>query len=113
MTNPIHLLCTAYEEGAISKKMQFIGRMYVRYYNHTYQCSGTLWEGRFRSSLIQSDRYLLELHRYIELNTVRADRVNKPSEYSWSSYGSKALDIETELQTPYELYLASGKTKKE
>ena len=113
MTNHIHLLCTPYEEGAISKMMQSIGRMYVRYFNHTYQRSGTLWEGRFKSSLIQSERYLLEIHRYIELNPVRADMVNEPSEYSWSSYGCNALGVETDLQTPHELYLALGKTKKE
>lgn len=111
MTNHVHILCTPYEEGAISKMMQSIGRMYVRYYNYTYQRSGTLWEGRFKSSLIQSERYLLELHRYIELNPVRADMVDEPSEYSWSSYGCNALGVETALQTPHELYLALGKTK--
>lgn len=113
MTNHVHLLCTPHEEGAISKMMQSIGRMYVRYYNYTYQRSGTLWEGRFKSSLIQSERYLLELHRYIELNPVRADMVDEPSEYSWSSYSCNALGVETELQTPHELYLALGNTKNE
>ena len=113
MTNHVHLLCTPYEEGAVSKMMQSIGRMYVRYFNYTYQRSGTLWEGRFKSSLIQSEKYLLELHRYIELNPVRADMVDEPSEYSWSSYGCNALGVETELQTPHELYLALGKTKHE
>jgi len=113
MTNHVHILCTPYEEGAVSKMMQSIGRMYVRYFNYTYQRSGTLWEGRFKSSLIQSERYLLELYRYIELNPVRADMVVEPSEYSWSSYGCNALGVETELQTPHELYLALGKTKSE
>ncbi len=70
-------------------------------------------EGRFKSSLIQSEKYLLELHRYIELNPVRADMVDETSEYSWSSYGCNALGMETELQTPHELYLALGKTKHE
>jgi len=113
MTNHVHLLCTPQEEAAVSKMMQSIGRMYVRYYNYTYQRSGTLWEGRFKASLIQSERYLLELHRYIELNPVRADMVDEPSEYSWSSYGCNALGVETELQTPHELYVALGKTKQE
>ncbi len=113
MTNHVHILCTPYEEGAVSKMMQSMGRMYVRYYNYTYQRSGTLWEGRFKSSLIQSERYLLELHRYIELNPVRADMVSEPSEYSWSSYGCNALGVESGLQTPHELYLALGKTKQE
>ncbi len=113
MTNHLHLLCTPQKEGAISAMMQSIGRMYVRHYNHTYQRSGTLWEGRFKSCLIQSEQYLFELHRYIELNPVRADMVKEPSEYSWSSYGSNALGIETDLQTPHPLYLALGKTKEE
>ena len=113
MTNHVHILCTPYEEGAVSKMMQSIGRMYVRYFNYTYQRSGTLWEGRFKSSLIQSERYLLALYRYIELNPVRADMVDEPSEYSWSSYGCNALGVETELQTPHELYLALGKTNNE
>lgn len=113
MTNHVHILCTPLEEGAVSKMMQSIGRMYVRYYNFTYQRSGTLWEGRFKSSLIQSERYLLELHRYIELNPVRAGMVEEPSEYSWSSYGCNGLGIETELQTPHDIYLSLGKTKEE
>ena len=113
MTNHVHLLCTPQSEGAISKMMQSIGRMYVRYYNYTYQRSGTLWEGRFKASLIHSERYLLELHRYIELNPVRAGMVEEPSEYSWSSYGCNGLGIETKLQTPHKLYLALGKTKEE
>ena len=113
MTNHVHLLCTPLSEEAISKMMQSIGRMYVRYYNYTYQRSGTLWEGRFKASLIDSERYLLELHRYIELNPVRAGMVEEPSEYSWSSYGCNGLGMESKLQTPHKLYLALGKTKQE
>lgn len=113
MTNHVHILCTPSEAGAVSKMMQSIGRMYVRYYNDTYQRTGTLWEGRFKSSLVQGERYLLALYRYIELNPVRADMVDEPSKYSWSSYGCNALGVETELQTPHELYIALGKTKNE
>jgi len=113
MTNHVHLLCTPLSEEAISKMMQSIGRMYVRYYNYTYQRSGTLWEGRFKASLIDSERYLLELHRYIELNPVRAGMVKEPSEYSWSSYSCNGLGMESKLQTPHKLYLALGKTKQE
>lgn len=113
MTNHLHLLCTPQKEGAISSMMQSIGRMYVRYFNHTYQRSGTLWEGRFKSCLIQDEQYLFELYRYIELNPVRAGMVEDPGEYSWSSYGSNALGIETDLQTPHALYLALGATKDE
>lgn len=113
MTNHVHLLCTPHEERAISQMMQAIGRMYVQYYNYTYQRSGTLWEGRFKSSLIQSERYLLELYRYIELIPVRANMVKDPGEYSWSSYACNALGIKTDLQTPHSLYLALGRTKRE
>lgn len=113
MTNHVHILCTPHEEGAISKMMQSLGRMYVRHYNYTYQRSGTLWEGRYKSSLIQSEIYLLELYRYIELNPVRAGMVDDPSEYSWSSYACNGLGLDTDLQTPHELYVALGKTKTE
>lgn len=113
MTNHVHLLCTPLEEKAISRMMQSIGRMYVRYYNYTYQRTGTLWEGRFKASLVQSERYLLELYRYIELNPVRADMVDDPAEYSWSSYACNGLGIKTELQAPHSEYLSLGKTKEE
>lgn len=113
MTNHVHLLCTPQAEQAISQMMQSIGRMYVQYYNYTYQRSGTLWEGRFKSSLIQSERYLLELYRYIELNPVRANMVKEPSEYRWSSYACNGLGVKTDLQTPHPLYLALGRTEDE
>ena len=84
--------------------------MYVRYYNYTYKRSGTLWEGRFKSSLVQSEDYLLELYRYIELNPVRADMIKEPSNYSWSSYAINALGKESALHTPHQEYLSLGKT---
>ncbi len=113
MTNHVHLLCTPQAEKATSLMMQSIGRMYVRYFNNTYQRTGTLWEGRFRSCLVESERYLLSLYRYIELNPVRAGMVDDPSEYSWSSYGCNALGIATDLQTPHEEYLRLGKAAEE
>ena len=113
MTNHVHILCTPRAERATSLMMQSIGRMYVRYFNYTYQRSGTLWEGRFRSCLVQSDYYLLLLYRYIEMNPVRAGMVDDPAEYSWSSYGCNALGIATELQTPHQEYTLLGKTKEE
>lgn len=87
--------------------------MYVRYFNYTYLRTGTLWEGRFKSCLVQSEHYLLSLYRYIELNPVRAGMVDGPAKYSWSSYGSNALGVETKLQTPHEEYLRLGKNKEE
>lgn len=113
MTNHEHLLCTPWKENAISRMMQSIGRLYVRYFNHTYQRTGTLWEGRFKSCLVQSDRYLIEFYRYIELNPVRANMVTEPSDYGWSSYTINALGAESELQTPHPEYLALGASKNE
>ena len=113
MTNHVHILCTPKVERATSSMMQSIGRMYVRYFNHTYQRTGTLWEGRFRSCLVQSEHYLLSLYRYIELNPVRAGMVDDPAEYNWSSYGCNALGVKTKLQTPHKEYLRLGKNKKE
>ena len=81
MTYHVHLLCTPQEENAISRMMQSMGRMYVRYYNDTYQRSGTLWEGRYKACLVQSEQYLLEIYRYIELNPVRAAMVNELGDY--------------------------------
>ena len=81
MTNHVHLLCTPRREGAVSQMMQSIGRRYVQYFNYQYQRSGTLWEGRYKSCLVQAERYLIEVYRYIELNPVRAKMVADPSEY--------------------------------
>ncbi len=111
MSNHVHLLCTPQEPEAISKMMQSMGRMYVRYFNNAYQRSGTLWEGRYKSCLIESN-YLLELYRYIELNPVRAGMVNEPSEYSWSSYQCNGFGKRSKLQSPHELYNALGRSKK-
>lgn len=91
MTNHVHLLATPAVKGAVSKMMQSIGRRYVQYFNHTYRRSGTLWEGRFKSCLVDSEQYLLECYRYIELNPVRAGMVDEPSKYRWSSYCINAL----------------------
>lgn len=66
MTNHVHLLATPHSEGGVSKMLQSLGRSYVRYFNDTYQRSGTLWEGRYKASLVQTEQYLLELYRYIE-----------------------------------------------
>lgn len=108
MTNHVHLLCTPNKELAVSKMMQSIGRSYVRYFNYSYGRSGTLWEGRFKSCLIESEGYLLEVYRYIELNPVRACMVDEPSEYKWSSYQCNALGRVTGLRTPHPLYLRLG-----
>lgn len=113
MTNHVHLLSQGEADDSVSKMMQSIGRQYVRYFNHKYQRTGTLWEGRFRSCLVDAESYLFELYRYIELNPVRASMVDSPDEYPWSSYRINALGIESELCTPHERYLALGRSRAE
>ena len=90
MTNHVHLLVTPEETEGPSRMMQAIGRRYVRYVNQTYRRTGTLWEGRFKSALIDADAYLLACSRYIELNQLRARMVQHPREYPWSSYRHNA-----------------------
>jgi len=87
MTNHVHLLVTPSAAGAVGAMLQDIGRRYVRVINTIHGRSGSLWEGRFKSSLIDSDGYLLTCHRYIELNPVRARLVDQPGAYLWSSHG--------------------------
>jgi len=111
MTNHVHLLATPLQEGAVSAMMQYMGRRYVRYFNSVYQRSGTLWEGRFKSSLVHSASYLLTCQRYIELNPVRARMVSQPGDYHWSSYHAHARGINSELWTPHEQYMGLGQTK--
>jgi REP-associated tyrosine transposase len=109
MPNHVHLLCTPVQEGGISRMMQSLGRRYVQYFNFEYRRSGTLWEGRFKSCLVQGERYLLELYRYIELNPVRANMVKDPGEYRWSSYQINGLGKRSDLCTPHQEYLSLGK----
>jgi putative transposase len=105
MTNHVHLLITPQEEHSLSKAMQMLGRYYVQYYNYTYQRTGTLWEGRYKASLIDGETYLLTCMRYIELNPVRAGMVSHPSEYPWSSYHYNALGQDSNLVTPHLEFL--------
>ena len=84
MTNHVHLLATPFVSDGVSHMMQALGRRYVRYFNREYQRTGTLWEGRFKSSLVQTETYLLQCQRYIELNPVRANMVSEPGDYMWS-----------------------------
>ena len=109
MTNHIHLLVTPTTETSLALMMQDIGRKYVRYINNTYQRTGTLWEGRYKSALVESEQYLLTCSRYIELNPVNAGMVDEPGQYKWSSYHSNALgNISNKLITPHEVYQRLG-----
>jgi len=110
MTNHVHLLMTPHKEEGIGKVLQSLGRYYVQYFNYTYGRTGTLWEGRYKATLIDSDNYLLSCCRYIELNPVRAGMVEHPAEYVWSSYGFNGLGKDDPLIIPHPLYRALGQT---
>ena len=111
MTNHIHILATASGKDGVTRMMQYIGRHYVPYINHTYGTSGSIWEGRYKASLIQDDEYLLACMRYIELNPIRASMVRSPGQYRWSSYRCNAQGKEDERVTPHGMYLSLGKAK--
>lgn len=114
MTNHVHLLITPETSDGVSKVMQSVGRRYVQYINYTYRRTGTLWEGRFKSSLVDADNYLLTCQCYIELNPVRANMVDMPDEYQWSSYRRNAFGEEDELVTEHIMYslLATEKAER-
>jgi len=111
MTNHVHLLCTPRLVNGISLMMQALGRQYVRYFNVRYKRTGTLWEGRYKSCLVQEESYLLRLYLYIELNPVRANMVDDPAKYLLSSYQINALGKVSDLCTPHPLYLSLGQSK--
>jgi putative transposase len=108
MTNHVHLLMTPQDSVGISRVMQSVGRDYVRYFNNTYLRSGTLWEGRHKASIIDSERYLMMCLRYIELNPVRAKMVAGPEDYHWSSFQQHGLGKVITSLTPHPLYLGLG-----
>ena len=108
MTNHVHLLVTPMKKSGVSQMMQALGRRYVYYINKTYKRTGTLWEGRYKSSLIDSDQYLFTCMRYIELNPIRASMVNHPGEYKWSSYHTNAQSMIDSLIEAHPLYIELG-----
>lgn len=108
MSNHIHMLATPSHEESLPLMMQGIGRTYVRYVNGIYRRTGTLWEGRYKSALIDSERYLLTCSRYIELNPVRAGMVTGPGQYRWSSYRANSLGWADRYVTPHTLYQRLG-----
>lgn len=110
MTNHVHILTTHEDKKGISLMMQYVGRRYVPYINHTYGTSGSIWEGRYKASLISDEHYLLTCMRYIELNPVRANIVHTPGQYRWSSYRRNAQGKEDRLLVSHPLYLSMGQT---
>ena len=110
MTNHVHLLLTPSCNSGVSKLMRHIGRHYVQPFNYKYARTGPLFEGRFKSTLVQETRYLLHCIRYIELNPVRAGLTIDPGDYIWSSYQSHAFGKRIRLWTPHMAYLSLGET---
>ena len=109
MTNHVHLLASAQQPYALSRMMQHLGRRFVQYINHVYRRSGTLWEGRFKASLVDTETYFLRCSRYIECNPVRARMVVAPADYRWSSYRAHALGTPDKLVAMHEQYERLGK----
>ena len=110
MGNHFHLLATPLTDTSLPLMMQALGRDYVRYFNRLQSRSGTLWEGRYRSTLIQADRYLLPCMAYIDLNPVRAGLVAEAKDYPWSSHGRYAGLRADRLITPHPLFWALANT---
>lgn len=113
MTNHVHLLLTPAKPQSAALLMKHLGQRYVQYINRSYRRSGTLWEGRFRSCLTQSEEYVLTCYRYIELNPVRAQMVGHPREYPWSSYHANGEGVSNPLLAAHEQYLRLGRNDDE
>ena len=105
MTNHVHLLLTGPRPDSISRAMKSVGEGYVRYFNRTHSRTGTLWEGRFRSSIVDAAEYLFTLYRYIEMNPVRAGMVPRPGAYRWSSHNANAHGEPDDLVSPHPLFV--------
>jgi putative transposase len=109
MDNHVHLLLTAHTATGCGRLMKGIAQLYAQYVNKNYGRSGYLWEGRYKSCLVQSEDYLLACYRYIEMNPVRAGMVSRPDEYRWSSYAVNAAGEASALVTPHDQYAALGR----
>ena len=108
MTNHVHLLMTPATMDSCARLMRRLSQLHTQYVNRTYQRTGTLWEGRFHSSLVQSESYLLECYRYVELNPVDAGLCHRPDEYAWSSCATNAHGTFDAAVTPHEQYVRLG-----
>jgi putative transposase len=113
MTNHIHLLASPGNQECVPKVMQSVGRRYVQYFNFHNNRTGTLWEGRYRATVVDAESYLFECMRYIELNPVRAGMVRHPRDHVWSSYRANAEDDEDALIRPHEMYGRLAKERQE
>lgn len=107
----VHLLATPTLEGAVSRMMQYLGRHYVQHINKTYGRCGTLWERRYHASVVESEGYLLNLYRYIDLHPVRAGLVKTPERYPWSSANAHLGALESPFVLDHELYMRLGDSR--
>jgi putative transposase len=110
MPNHVHLLATPVGRDTLPRLMQALGRRYVRRFNDRHRRTGTLWEGRYRSTVVQTDRYLLACMRYIEMNPVRAGLVDDPGAYRWSSHQHQLGQRVDSLISEHAVYWALGNT---
>jgi putative transposase len=108
MGNHVHLLLTADSPVGCGRLMKDVGQLHTQYVNRSYSRTGSLWEGRYRSCLVQSEDYLLACYRYVEMNPVRANLVAHPGQYPWSSYRSNVEGVTKVPITPHDEYLRLG-----
>ena len=113
MTNHVHFLLSAKRPSDVGRMMQSLGRRYVRYFNDKSHRTGTLWEGRYRATVIDTDAYVFTCYRYVEENPVRAHMANHPGQYRWSSYAANATGVADSLVTPHILYQSLGPTPRD
>jgi putative transposase len=110
MTNHVHLLTSPREKESVSRALQYVGRHYVPYVNHLYGRTGTLWEGRFKASLVQEQCYVMACYRYIEMNPLRAGMTTLPGDYRWASHRANAYGENDELVVPQDQFTSLAPT---
>lgn len=110
MGNHFHLLATPSTADGLPQMMQAVGRRYVQHFNRRHARTGTLWEGRYRSTVLEPERYLLPCMVYLDLNPVRESLVAQPADYAWSSHAHWLGRRTDRLLTPHALYWALGNT---
>jgi len=113
MPNHVHLLVTPEAGDGAGLMMQELGRRYVRLFNDTHKRTGTLWEGRYKAAMIDSERYFLTCQRYVEQNPLRAELVARAGDYRWSSHRHSAFGVSNPLVTRHEVFNALGRDEHE
>lgn len=108
MSNHVHLLLSADTAASSAALMKALAQRYAQYFNWRHRRSGSLWDGRYKSCLVQSETYFMLCQRYIELNPVRAGMVNFPAQYCWSSYRCNAEGKVDRLVSPHSIYERLG-----